>query len=139
LKIKRYENKVALVTGGTSGIGKATAEAFATEGAQVIIAERRGNLGNEVINKIKDKGGGAIFIKTDIRNPAEIDRLFQTILTQYCRLDCAFNNAGISSASMKHTVNTTMEDWNWMINTNLNGVWLCMKQEIPLTLTRLSA
>jgi len=130
LEIKRYDNKVVLVTGGTSGIGRETAVAFAAEGAQVIIAARRENLGNEVVNEIKDKSGKAIFIKTDIRNPAEIDSLFQAILARYGRLDCAFNNAGLSSLGMPPAAKIAEQEWDDILNTNLRGTWLCMKQEI---------
>ncbi len=126
----RFENKIALVTGGTSGIGRATAEAFAMEGAQVIIAARRENLGNEAVNAIAGKGGKAIYIKTDIRHPEEIDSLFQTILTRYGRLDCAFNNAGLSSLGMPPAAKIPEEEWDDILNTNLRGTWLCMKQEI---------
>lgn len=130
MEIKRYDNKVVLVTGGTSGIGRATAVAFAGEGAQVIIAARRENLGNEVVQGIKEKDGKATFIKTDIRNPGEIDRLFQAILDRYGRLDCAFNNAGAGSAKMPPAAKIPEEEWDDILNTNLRGTWLCMKHEI---------
>jgi NAD(P)-dependent dehydrogenase (short-subunit alcohol dehydrogenase family) len=130
LEIQRYENKVVLVTGGTSGIGRATAIAFAAEGARVIIAARRENLGIEVVSEIKNKGGEAIFIKTDIRNPAEIDSLFQAILARCGRLDCAFNNAGLGAPGMPPAAKIAEEEWDDILNTNLRGTWLCMKQEI---------
>jgi NAD(P)-dependent dehydrogenase (short-subunit alcohol dehydrogenase family) len=134
LKTNRFQDKVILVTGGNSGIGRASALAFAREGAKVIIAARREDLGNSVVQEIKDKKGQAQFVRTDVTKPRDIENLFKIILDQYGRLDCAFNNAGVSSATMKRTANTTMEDWDWMMNTNLKGVWLSMKQEIPLML-----
>jgi len=130
LENRRFENKVVLVTGGTSGIGRATAEAFAGEGARVIIAARRENLGNEAVKDIEGQGGTAVFIKTDIRHPEEIVNLFKEILARYGRLDCAFNNAGLSSLGMPPAAKIPEAEWDDILNTNLRGTWLCMKQEI---------
>jgi NAD(P)-dependent dehydrogenase (short-subunit alcohol dehydrogenase family) len=130
----RFFDKVVLVTGGNSGIGRAAALAFAREGAKVIIAARRDNLGNEVVNTIKQHSGEAIFAKTDVTRPEDIDNLFNFIRNQYGRLDCAFNNAGIGTHIVKRAANMTLEEWEPMINTNLRGVWLCMVQEIRLML-----
>jgi NAD(P)-dependent dehydrogenase (short-subunit alcohol dehydrogenase family) len=132
LKANRFQDKVVLVTGGNSGIGRAAARAFAREGAQVIIAARREDQGNTVLEEIKNEKGQARFVRTDVTKIKDIENLFKVIGDEYGRLDCAFNNAGVSSASMKRIVNTTMDEWNWMMNTNLKGVWLCMKHEIPL-------
>jgi NAD(P)-dependent dehydrogenase (short-subunit alcohol dehydrogenase family) len=130
LENKRFSDKVILVTGATSGIGRATAVAFAREGAQVIMAARRENLGREVADEISALGGKAVFIKTDIRNPDEIDHLFEAISKQYGRLDCAVNNAGLSSLTMPPATKIPEEEWDDILNTNLRGVWLCMKHEI---------
>jgi NAD(P)-dependent dehydrogenase (short-subunit alcohol dehydrogenase family) len=130
LENKRYANKIVLVTGGTSGIGRATALAFACEGAEVIIAARRENLGNEVVSEIKTHGGNAVFIKTDIRIPEEIDSLFKEISARYGRLDVAFNNAGLGSSTAPPAAKITEEEWDDILNTNLRGAWLCMKQEV---------
>lgn len=127
---KRFSDKVILVTGATSGIGRATAVAFAREGAQVIMAARRENLGREVADEISTLGGKAVFVRTDIRNPDEIDRLFEAISNQYGRLDCAVNNAGLSSLTMPPATKIPEEEWDDILNTNLRGVWLCMKHEI---------
>jgi len=134
LENMRFENKIILVTGATSGIGRATAAAFAAEGAQVIIAARRENLGNDLVKEITDQGQKAIFIKTDIRNPEEIDRLFQAICDRYGRLDCAVNNAGIASVGMPPSAKISEEEWDDILNTNLRGTWLCMKHEIGMML-----
>jgi NAD(P)-dependent dehydrogenase (short-subunit alcohol dehydrogenase family) len=126
-----FTGKVTLVTGGTSGIGRATAVAFGREGAKVIIAARRENLGNDVVKEIKDSGGEAIYIRTDVRKPEDIDHLFQTILDSYGRLDIAFNNAGVSLPHIPTAAKTTLAEWDMVMETNMRGVWLCMKQEIP--------
>jgi NAD(P)-dependent dehydrogenase (short-subunit alcohol dehydrogenase family) len=131
LNTKRFQDMVALVTGGNSGIGRATALAFAAEGAKVIIAARREKLGAEVVAAIQDKGGEAVFIKTDVTVPDDIENLFKTITGRYGRLDCAFNNAG-TGAPVRRLANTTMDEWNTVMNTNLRSVWLCMKYEIPI-------
>lgn len=134
MEIKRYDHKVVLVTGGTSGIGRATAVAFAREGAQVIIAARRENLGYEAVREIEADSGNAVFIKTDIRTPFEIDRLFKEVLDHYGRLDVAFNNAGLGSAGMPPAAKITEEEWDDIVNTNLRGTWLCMKHEVSMML-----
>jgi NAD(P)-dependent dehydrogenase (short-subunit alcohol dehydrogenase family) len=131
LNTKRFQDKVVLVTGGNSGIGRATATAFAAEGAQVVIAARRENLGAEVVKEIKDKGGEAVFIKTDVTLPEDIENLFKAITAKYGRLDCAYNNAGMGIPA-RRLARTTMDDWDIVMNTNLRGVWLCMKYEIPI-------
>ncbi|MDO9514677.1 MAG: SDR family oxidoreductase [Syntrophales bacterium] len=131
MNTRRFEDKVVLVTGGTSGIGRATALAFGKEGATVVIAARRENLGAEVVDEIKKAGGEAVFIKTDVTLPDSIENLFKEISGRYGRLNYAFNNAG-TSVSQRRTAKTTMDEWNLVMNTNLRGVWLCMKYEIPL-------
>ncbi|MBN1381668.1 MAG: SDR family oxidoreductase [Deltaproteobacteria bacterium] len=127
--MKRFEGKVICVTGGNSGIGRATALAFAREGAQVVIAARRENLGEEVVREIKKEGGEAAFVKTDVTVPLDLENLFQKIKTTYGRFDCAFNNAGVGGPTARLARQTT-ETWDLVMNTNLKGVWLCMKYEI---------
>lgn len=127
----RFQDKVVLVTGGNSGIGRAASLAFAREGAKVVIAARREELGRSVVKEIKENGGEAAFVKTDVMNPDDIEKLFETVSRQFTRLDCAFNNAGIGS-HMRRLVHSTMEEWDAVMKTNLRGVWLCMKYEIPI-------
>lgn len=130
MEIKMFEGKIVLVTGGTSGIGRATAVAFGREGAKVIIASRRQNLGDEVVSEISKLGSEAVFIPTDVRKIEDIDRLFKIISDKYGRLDIAFNNAGVSLPHIPTAAKTTLDEWDLVMETNLRGIWLCMKQEI---------
>jgi NAD(P)-dependent dehydrogenase (short-subunit alcohol dehydrogenase family) len=127
--MKRFEGKVALVTGGNSGIGRATSLALAREGAKVVIAARRENLGHDVVQEINKEGGEASFFKTDVSIPTEVENLIKKIIDHYGKLDLAFNNAGVGGP-MARLIRQTLETWDQVINTNLRGVWLCMKYEI---------
>ena len=127
--MKLLEGKVALVTGGSSGIGRATALAFAREGAKVVIASRGIERGEETVQMAKKAGGEAIFIKTDVSKALEVEALVNKTVETYKRLDCAFNNAGILHP-IARLADETEESWDSMINTNLKGVWLCLKYEI---------
>lgn len=131
----RFANKVVVVTGATSGIGKATAEAFAQEGATVVFNGRRAELGQQIEAAIRAQGGEAAFIQTDVRDPNQIVRFFQEVGDRYGRLDIAFNNAGIVSPNAP-SAEQTLEDWSDVMNTNARGYWLCMKEEIPMMLSQ---
>ena len=131
---RRFERKVALVTGASSGIGRAAALAFAREGAKVVVAARRSIQGEETAHLIRDNGGEAIFVKTDVSKASEVESLVNTIREAYGRLDCAFNNAGISSPFLSLTADLSEEEWDSVTNTNQKGIWLSMKYEIPLML-----
>jgi NAD(P)-dependent dehydrogenase (short-subunit alcohol dehydrogenase family) len=131
LNTKRFQDKVALVTGGNSGIGRATALAFGREGAKVVIAARREKEGAEVVNEIKSKGGEALFVKTDLMVKGEIDNLFKTIQEKYGQLNYAFNNAGVWP-TMKRAANYTLEEFDAVMNINVKAVWRCMQHEIPM-------
>ncbi len=126
----RLENKVALVTGGGSGIGRASALAFAREGAKVVVDDVVVGGGEETIGMIKKAGGEAIFIKADVSKAAEVEAMVNRAVEAYGRLDCTFNNAGIEGA-IATTAECSEEDWDRVIAINLKGVWLCMKYEIP--------
>lgn len=128
---KKFEGKVALVTGASSGIGQAAALAFAREGAKVVVAARRVQQGEETVEMIKRNGGEAIFVKTDISNAAEVESLMRATIEVYGRLDCALNNAGTSGALMP-AADVSEQEWDCVINTNLKGAWLCLKHEIAL-------
>ena len=124
------QGKVALVTGGSSGIGRATALTFAREGAKVVVADVLIDGGEETVRLIKADGGDAIFVKADMTNPTDIEAMVQKAVAAYGRLDCAHNNAGIEGATGK-TADYNESDWDRVIQINLTGVWLCLKYEIP--------
>jgi NAD(P)-dependent dehydrogenase (short-subunit alcohol dehydrogenase family) len=125
--------KVALVTGASSGIGRAAALAFARGGAKVVAADVTVEGGNETVQLIKKTGGEAIFVPTNVAKAADVEALVNAAVSTYGRLDCAYNNAGISGKSQS-IVDTTEENWDRIIAINLTGVWLCMKYEIPAML-----
>ncbi len=124
------QGKVALVTGGSSGIGRATALIFAREGAKVVVADVLVDGGEETVRLIKAAGGDATFVKTDMGKAAEVEAMVQAAVNTYGRLDCAHNNAGIEGATGR-TADYKEEDWERVMQINLKGVWLCMKYEIP--------
>ncbi|MEH2433892.1 MAG: SDR family oxidoreductase [Nostoc sp.] len=128
--MKKFTDKVVLITGGNSGIGKATALAFAKEGAKVAIAGRRIQEGEETVNLIEKAGSQSIFITTDITQETEVKNLISQTVKTFGRLDYAFNNAGTPGV-LKVDIDDSEENWNKVINTNLKGVWLCMKYQIP--------
>ncbi|HLC82810.1 MAG TPA: SDR family oxidoreductase [Bacteroidia bacterium] len=124
---KQFEGKVAIVTGGSFGIGRATAIAFAQRGSKVVIVDCIED--NETINIIKAAKGEAIFIKCDISKDSEVKDMVEKTIKTYGRIDYAFNNAGIEGASAI-THESTEDTWERTIDVNLKGVWLCMKYEI---------
>jgi NAD(P)-dependent dehydrogenase (short-subunit alcohol dehydrogenase family) len=123
------EGKVALVTGGTSGIGRDTAALFAKAGAKVVVAGRREPEGNETIELIRTAGGDGLFVKTDVSKASEVNVLIQKTVEKFGRLDIAFNNAGIEGVWVP-IVRQSEADFDRTININLKGVWLCLKSEI---------
>src|SRR5271155_3715816 len=123
------KGKVALVTGGTSGIGREACVLFAKAGAKVVVAGRRENEGNETIDLIRAAGGDGLFVKADVSRAAEVAAMVQKTVEKFGRLDVAFNNAGIEGAWIP-IVEQSEEDWDRTIDINLKGVWLCLKYEI---------
>ncbi len=121
--------KVALVTGGSSGIGRAAALVFAQRGAKVVVAARRAEQGNQLVEQIQQLGGEASFIQTDVAKSVEIEALIQQTVERYGQLDYAFNNAGTEGVFAPIT-ELTETDWEHTITTNLKAVWLCLKYEI---------
>lgn len=126
----RVNGKIALVTGGGSGIGRATALVFAREGAKVVIADVVVSGGEETVRLIKAAGGEAVFVKADVSKAPEVEALIKQTVDTYGRLDCAFNNAGIEG-DMASTADCTEENWDRTVAIDLKGVWLCLKYEIP--------
>jgi NAD(P)-dependent dehydrogenase (short-subunit alcohol dehydrogenase family) len=122
--------KVALVTGGSSGIGRATALLFAREGAKVAVADVEMEGGQETVRQIKAGGGEALFVKADVSKAAEVEALINQTVASYGRLDYAHNNAGIEGR-LALTAEAREESWDRVLTINLKGVWLCMKYEIP--------
>ncbi|MGB9464236.1 MAG: SDR family oxidoreductase [Candidatus Acidiferrum sp.] len=123
------QGKVALVTGGTSGIGRDTAVLFAKSGAKVVVAGRREAEGKETLDLIRAAGGDGLFVKSDVSKAAEVHALVQNTVEKFGRLDVAFNNAGIEGTWVP-IVEQAEEDWDRVIDINLKGVWLCLKYEI---------
>ena len=125
----KFKGRVALVTGGNSGIGKAAALAFAAEGAKVVLAARREREGAQVVEQIAGEGGEAHFVRTDVSNEADVDAMVRQTVGRFGRLDYAFNNAG-GGGGGGPIHETESADWDRIIDINLKGVWLCMKYEI---------
>jgi len=131
--MSEFTGKVALITGGNSGIGRATAIEFAQHGAKVVITGRREKEGHEVIAEIKALGGEAIFAKTDVSKESDVKAMIERTLETFGRLDCAFNNAGIEE-TLTPLSNQTEETYDQIMDINVKGVWLSLKHEIPAML-----
>src|SRR2546428_7520009 len=126
----QLDGKVAFVTGGASGIGRATALTFAREGAKLIIADLNEDGGQQAVHMITENGGAAIFVKTDVTQATAVEALISKAVETYGRLDCAHNNAGIGSRPRVLLHELPEESWDRVIDINLKGVWLCMKYEL---------
>src|SRR5690348_12110547 len=128
------DGKSALITGGGGGIGRATALAFAREGARVAIADFAHQTAEETVALVNRQGGQAIAIACDVTDPAQVQEMMRTTIAAFGRIDCAFNNAGIAGyqvdAAGKKTAEWSDESFDRMIAVNLKGVWLCMKHEL---------
>ncbi len=133
----RFTGRVALVTGGNSGIGRAAALAFAREGAKVVIAARGVKRGQNVAREIELAGGSALFVPTDVSNRDQVKRLFEEMKQAFGRVDCAFNNAAaIEQGDFARTADLSEDQFDRSIAMNLKSVWLCMQQEIGQMLSQ---
>jgi NAD(P)-dependent dehydrogenase (short-subunit alcohol dehydrogenase family) len=132
--VLRLSGKVALITGGTSGIGEATAKVFAREGARVAITGRRVELGEAVVAQIKRSGGEAIFIAADVAQAEDCRRSIEETITAYGRIDILFNNAGIVTPGRLEE--TSVDDWMQTFDVNVKGTYLMMKLVLPIMRAR---
>lgn len=132
---QRLQGAVALVTGAGGGIGRATALAFAREGAKVAVVDVAEELGDETVSAIQSERGEAVFVKCDVTQPAEVEAMVRQTVERFGRLDCACNNAGIEGAAGR-TAECSEENWDRVIAINLKGVWLSMKYEIQQMMTQ---
>ena len=124
------DQKAAIITGGSSGIGRVAAVTLARQGIKIAIAARRAKEGEETVRLVKEAGSEGIFVKTDVANENDVRSLVEKTVKQYNRLDYAFNNAGIEEMTTP-LVDQTSEVFDQIMNVNVKGVWLSMKYEIP--------
>ena len=127
------QRNVAIVTGAASGIGKSVAELYAQSGAAVVISDIDQKDGEQAVEEIRQAGGEATFVKTDVAQPADCERMVSVALEQYGRLDYACNNAGIGGEA-NPTADYSVEGWQRVISINLSAVFYCMKYQIPAML-----
>lgn len=126
----RFSNTVALITGGAAGIGRATAVAFAREGARVVVADVNSREGDETVRLIRDDGGDAVFVEANVASSVDWHRVIAETIREYGRLDVLFNNAGIEGTSAP-IADYSEEDFDRVISVNLKGIWLGMRAAIP--------
>jgi NAD(P)-dependent dehydrogenase (short-subunit alcohol dehydrogenase family) len=126
---KRFEGKTAFITGAASGIGRATAVAFAAEGARVVVTDRVEAALQETAEYVKESGGEVLAIACDVSKPEEIEAAVAQAVNTFGRIDCAFNNAGVENkATPLHEIE--LEEWDRILSINLRGTFVCMKHEI---------
>jgi NAD(P)-dependent dehydrogenase (short-subunit alcohol dehydrogenase family) len=127
----RLQNKVAIITGGSSGMGRAASILFASEGAKVVVADYVEEGGRETIRMISGAGREAIFIKADVSNSADVQNMVEMVIRTYGKLDILYNNAGIEQQPVVPLDQVSEESWDRVVNVNLKGVFLGMKYAIP--------
>jgi NAD(P)-dependent dehydrogenase (short-subunit alcohol dehydrogenase family) len=129
-----FNGKVALVTGGGGGIGRATALAFAAQGAKVVVADLPGQSARETVRLIQSRGGDALFVSVDVTQAAQVAAMVATAVQHYGGLSFAVNNAGIEGSARVPVADYDEDTWQAVIAVNLSGVFLCMKHELPAIL-----
>jgi len=130
----KLKDRVSIITGGNSGIGRATALLFAREGSKVVIAGRNASRGREVTEAIKNARGEAMFVKTDVSKSTEVRNLVETVTKRFGRIDILFNNAALSPVGT--VLDTSEKEWSDVIGTNLTGTFLCTKYVLPHMIER---
>jgi NAD(P)-dependent dehydrogenase (short-subunit alcohol dehydrogenase family) len=130
----KFQNKVALITGASTGIGRATAAAFAREGAKLVLADVNADVGEAFAEQLRAGGSEVVFVRTDVSRAADCEAMVARAMEVFGRLDIAFNNAGISDAPPTATPNYALDAWERIIAVNLSGVFYCMKYEIAALL-----
>jgi NAD(P)-dependent dehydrogenase (short-subunit alcohol dehydrogenase family) len=131
--MKPFSNKVALVTGASSGIGRSTAVLYAERGAQVVVSDMDAKGGQVTVEMIRHAGGKALYVNADVSHPSECEAMVKTAMAEFGRLDFAFNNAGISGEP-NPVGDLSIEGWDKVIGINLSGVFYCPHYEIPAML-----
>ncbi len=124
-------DKTAVVTGAGSGIGRASAQRFAAEGANVVIADVVADTGQETVDLIEDAGGDAVFVEVDVSDPDSVEKMVDTAVETYGSLDFAPNNAGIMTGFAQVT-DIEDDQWDRLLDINLKGIWNCMNAELPV-------
>lgn len=127
--MKRLQDRVAVITGGASGIGYATAQRFVEEGAKVVIVDLNEEIGNKVAKEL-----GAIFVKANVTSEEDVARMYKVAFDEYGRIDIAFNNAGISPPEDDSILTTGIDAWRLVQEVNLTSVYLCCKAVLPYML-----
>ncbi len=126
----KFDGKVALVTGGGSGLGRSSALAFARERAKVIVSDINVEIGEETVRTIQEAGGECVFLQADMLESIDIREMIGNAVDAYGRLDYAFNSAGVGPAKNARIDECSIEDWDRVVNINLRSVFLCMKYEL---------
>ena len=125
------QDKIALITGAGSGIGRATSLVMAREGATLVVSDINAEGGEETLSAVKDLGADGIFVHADVSKSDDVQALIAQAVQTYGRLDCAYNNAGIEGYMAGRLHEYPEDTWDRLIDINLKGVWLCLKHEIP--------